>query len=141
MASENTKIVTEFLEELGTGSLEKALDFLTEDSKWAIVQTVRYTEMTKPELRARLGGMRAAFKDGTLPVKAINIIEQGDQVAAEMVSHSVTVLDKLYENRYCTIFKLRDGKIADVREYNDSLHVVDVLLPAVQHAMAQAKAH
>jgi hypothetical protein len=32
-----------------------------------------------------------------------------------------------YDNSYCGVFVIRDGQIAEVREYLDSQHVADVL--------------
>lgn len=137
MAGNNASIVKDFLKELGTGSLDKAVAYLAEDAMWAIVQTSRGVSISKPDLQVRLAGMRAAFKDHGMQLTPINIIEGGEFLAVELESYAVTILDKVYANKYCIIFKMADGKIADVKEYNDSIHVTEVLLPAVAHAMAQ----
>lgn len=138
MASKNVTIIKEFLTEFGTGPIDKAFSYLLDDSKWEIAQVVRRTVMTKSELRERIGGMRAAFKDGGMVLTPVHIIENGDDVFVELESHGTTILDKTYENRYSVIFKMSNGKIADVREYNDPLHVLEVLLPAVAAAKAKA---
>jgi uncharacterized protein len=139
MADNNSLIIRTFLAELGTGSLDKAVSYLTEDAMWAIVQTSRGTSISKPQLKARLAGMRASLKDNVLQLKPINFIENGHSVAVEVESYAVTNLGKVYENKYCIIFKMVDGKIADIREYNDSLHVTEILLPAVAHMQAQIR--
>ena len=104
---------------------------------WTIVQTVRGASITKNQLKSRVAGMRASFKDNVLHVKLTNFIENGPSVAVEGESYAVTNLGKVYENKYVYIFKMEGGKIADVREYNDSLHVTEVLLPAVTHMQTQ----
>ena len=130
--SSNFDLVKTFLEELGCGSLDKAIDFLSDDSKWAIVQTSRGTTLSKGELGARLGKMRASFRDNRLVLTPISCIEEGNRLAVELESSAQTILDAWYKNKYCVIFTIEDNKISDVREYNDSLHLVEVLTPAIQ---------
>jgi ketosteroid isomerase-like protein len=36
---------------------------------------------------------------------------------------------KQYANEYCGVFVIRDGRIAEVREYLDSRHVAETLFP------------
>lgn len=127
----NLDLVTTFLDELGSGSLDKALDFLTDDASWAIVQTVRGTSLSKSELRQRLGMMRESFKDNRLIMTPISCIEDGNRLAVELESDAQTILDVAYRNKYCVIFTIDGNKISDVREYNDSLHVSQVLVPAI----------
>ena len=138
MASDNASIVKAFLAELGSGSLDQALSYLAEDSVWSLVQTVRGMSISKHELKERIGAMRASFKGNAFLLKPLSFIEQNDVLAVEVESFTETNLGKIYANKYCIIFEMAEGKIANVREYNDSLHVTEVLLPAMEHARAQA---
>jgi ketosteroid isomerase-like protein len=38
-----------------------------------------------------------------------------------------TVTGKAYDNSYLAVFELRDGRIAQVREYADTQHIADVM--------------
>ena len=138
MASENSSIVKAFLAELGSGSLDQALSYLAEDAVWSLVQTVRGMSISKHELKERIGAMRASFKGNAFLLKPLSFIEENNFLAVEVESFTETNLGKIYANKYCIIFKMAAGKIKDVKEYNDSLHVTEVLLPAMQHARAQA---
>jgi uncharacterized protein len=138
MASDNSSIVKAFLAELGSGSLDQALSYLAEDAVWSLVQTVRGMSISKYELKERIGAMRASFKGNAFLLKPISFIEENNVLAVEVESFTETNLGKIYANKYCIIFKMTDGKIKDVKEYNDSLHVTEVLLPAMQHALAQS---
>ena len=124
-------IITTFMKEFGCGSIDKALDTLTEDAQWAIVQTSRGTTLAKGELNKRLQMMRGAFENGQLLLTPISCVEQGDDVAVEFISSAETVLGGSYRNKYAIFFKFAGDKIADVREYNDSLHITEVLAPAI----------
>ena len=139
MADDHSSTIRDFLVEMCTGSLDKAISYLTEDAMWTIVQTVRGATLSKDQLKARVAGMRASFQNNLLQVKLTNFIENGASVAVEGESYAVTNLGKVYENKYVYIFKMVDGKIGDIREYNDSLHVTEVLLPAVAHMQAQTR--
>ena len=138
MTSNNLSIIESFLKEFGTGSLDTAFSMFTDDARWSIVQVVRGVTMTMPELRPRLEAMRAALEDSCLHLTIINVVDGGEQLSIELESRAKTCLDQLYNNRYCLVFEMAGGKIANVREYNDSLHVVEILLPAVAHRMSHA---
>ena len=138
MASNYLSIIESFLEEFGTGSLDAAFSMVADDARWSIVQTVRGTTMTMPELRSRLEAMRAAMRDNRLQLSIVGVVDGGDKLSIELESYAQTCLDQPYENRYCLLFEMSGGRIANVREYNDSLHVTQVLLPAVAHALNQA---
>jgi ketosteroid isomerase-like protein len=129
--SANLDLVKTFLEELGCGSVDKALDLLTDEAKWAIAQTTRGTSLSKSELGQRLQMMRASFKDNKLVLTPVSCIENDNRLAVELESSAQTILDVAYRNKYCIIFTIDGGKISDVKEYNDSLHVSEVLVPAI----------
>ena len=129
--STNLDLIKTFLVEFGTGSIDKALEMLTDDAKWSIVQTCRGATLSRTELGQRLKMMRASFRDNKLLLTPVSCIEEGGRLAVEMESFALTILDKEYRNKYCTIFTIEDGKISDAKEYNDSLHVAEVLIPAI----------
>ena len=117
--------------------MDETFTLLDDKTQWAIVQTVRGVSIPKAELRARMGAMWAAFKE-PLQLKPISVIEQGDRLSVELQGYAVTVLGKTYENKYVVLFTVKNGKIVDVKEYNDSLHVTQVLIPAMEHVRAQS---
>jgi uncharacterized protein len=52
-----------------------------------------------------------------------------DWVVIEAVGDMVTKEGERYDNHYCLLYRLRDGKIVEIREYNDSLLCERVLGP------------
>jgi ketosteroid isomerase-like protein len=52
---------------------------------------------------------------------------EGDRVALEAESHGVHKSGRKYNNHYHFLFRVRDGKIAEIREYGDTQHARDVL--------------
>ena len=58
-----------------------------------------------------------------------NVVAEGDQVVAEWTSRATARNGGAYRNRNAGIFTVRDGKIVSVREYTDTQHVAQILLP------------
>ena len=52
---------------------------------------------------------------------------EGERVALEAESHGTHKSGKKYNNHYHFLFRIRDGKIAEIREYADTAHARDVL--------------
>jgi ketosteroid isomerase-like protein len=65
--------------------------------------------------------------DGAFVTRVTTLTAEGDRVAAEGESRAVNKANgRLYTNRYMFHMFFRDGKIAQLREYQDTLHVMDV---------------
>jgi len=77
-----------------------------------------------------LGGAALLMAPGTqVTIELVNVIADGDQVAAEWTSRATSRTGAAYRNRNVGIFTVHEGKIASVREYTDTLHVAQALLP------------
>jgi ketosteroid isomerase-like protein len=63
-----------------------------------------------------------------------NSFEGGEFAALEVESNAETT-HGVYNNRYCMIVQVRDGKIIDFVEYLDTRHA-DLLLAAVEEGLA-----
>jgi ketosteroid isomerase-like protein len=53
----------------------------------------------------------------------------GSAGALEWHVHARSATGSLYDNNYCGIFAIHDGKITAVREYLDTRYAVKVLFP------------
>jgi len=65
-----------------------------------------------PPLRERL--------EGSIKLRVKNAIAEGDQVVVEAQGEARTKDGHDYNNLYCIVLHLRDGKIATIREYMDT---------------------
>ena len=54
------------------------------------------------------------------------MIAEGNKVAAEAVFDGVVQSGKVYLNYYHWLIEFREGKIARLKEYMDTLHAKDV---------------
>jgi ketosteroid isomerase-like protein len=60
---------------------------------------------------------------------AFNFIADGEYVAVEARGDNVTKAGQRYDNHYCLVYRVVDGKITEIKEYLDSDLVERVLGP------------
>ncbi|TBY08224.1 nuclear transport factor 2 family protein [Rhizobium laguerreae] len=123
---DNKRIVREFCNHFKTSNADGLIDGMTEDATWWVNGKPHLFPSagtkTKTEAASMFRNMFTAYSNG-LDMKVINLIGEGDSIAAEARSQATTKSGKIYENEYFILFKIRDGKIASVREYTDLMHV------------------
>lgn len=123
---DNKQIVREFCDHFRTSNTAGLIDAMTEDATWWVNGKPHLFSSagtkTRAEAAAMFRNMFSAYTNG-LGMTIINMVGEGDSVAAEVQSQATTKLGKLYENEYFFLFKIRDGKIVIVREYTDLMHV------------------
>ncbi|MBY3246467.1 nuclear transport factor 2 family protein [Rhizobium leguminosarum] len=123
---DNKRIVREFCYHFKTSNADGLIDGMTEDATWWVNGKPHLFPSagtkTKTEAASMFRNMFTAYSNG-LDMKVINLIGEGDSIAAEARSQATTKSGKIYENEYFILFKIRDGKIASAREYTDPMHV------------------
>lgn len=65
-----------------------------------------------PPLRDRL--------DGSIKLHVRNVVAEGDQVVVEAQGEARTKEGLDYNNLYCIVIKITDGKVCEIREYMDT---------------------
>jgi len=96
---------------------------LAEDAKWVVTgqYSWSHTFIGKQSILNDLHGhVRSLLRDRTRTV-AHRFIADGDHVAVEAKGDNVTTTGVRYDNDYCLVFRLEDGKIKEIREYCDSV--------------------
>ena len=125
---ENKALASELFARFSASDLEGALALLADDATWWIVgsrgQIPAAGDHTKEQIRRLLADMGRQLKDG-LRMTVRGMIAEGDRVAAEVESYGELHDGKVYNNEYHFSLRIRDGKIAEVREYLDTQHVYD----------------
>ena len=124
----NKGVVTQFCAEFASGDPQAIVDFMTDDVNYWILGRREVSRSAGDHSKA---GMKRIFelmnertsKPMTLTPKSM--IAEGDEVALEAESYAELTNGRVYNNRYHLRIKLRDGKIAQVREYLDTLHVYE----------------
>ena len=126
----NKQMVREFLEHYAQGRYDAALAMLAPDSRWWLPGHPQEFPaagwVDKATVERRLAGNLKLLPHG-LDIIIGDMTAEGDRVAVEAESKAKLVNGTLYHNRYHFLFVLRDGRIQAVKEYLDTLHVVNTL--------------
>jgi uncharacterized protein len=140
-ASENRKLVEHLFNETANGNWQPLLESLADDfrfivtgtSKWARSydgKAVVLAELFAP-LRARL-----QHKIINTPVR---ITADGDIVVVESRGRNTTVEGNGYNNVYCNVLRLENGRLKEWTEYADSA-LVNAVLGDPRETSAEAPA-
>jgi len=96
---------------------------LADDAKWVVTGQYSWsrTFTGKQSIINDLHGhVRSLLAERTRTI-AHRFIADGDCVAVEARGDNVTKTGLRYDNDYCLVFRLEDGKIKEIREYCDSV--------------------
>ena len=127
----NKAFLQEVFAETSKGNGRPFLDALADDVRWTIIGQTAWSrtyegkravldELLRP-LTEQLGGRNL--------VSAERFVADNDVVVVEGCNHSVTRSGRDYPNRYCWVFVMRDGKVAEITEYTDTQLIAEVLAP------------
>jgi len=130
-STENKKLIESLFASVAAGDRKPFVDHLADDvvmrvtGQYSWSQTFRGKEALLRDLYGYLGTLLAEGR------KAIpqRFIAEGDHVAVEAVGDMRTKAGVPYNNEYCLIYRLKDGKIVEIREYCDSTLTEAVLGP------------
>jgi uncharacterized protein (TIGR02246 family) len=123
-------VLTRYLDALVAGDLEAIGASFAEDATWTIHGALPLSGVRRgrSEILRFLSDAGSLYVEGTQRFVFDDIIAEGDVAVLEWHVQGVAAATGLpYDNDYCGVFVVREGQIAEVREYLDSLHVADVL--------------
>lgn len=130
-AADNKKLMQEIFADVAKGDGRRFVEHLADDFR--LVVTGQYSwsqtfEGKETALRELYGYVRSRLKEPGRTI-AERFIADGDIVVVEARGDMVTKEGERYDNHYCLVYRLRDGKIVEMREYQDSMLCERVLGP------------
>ncbi len=131
MSEQNIATVLTFLDAMGSSDAAKADTCVAED---AFTVAKGYGKFAGVRERDTMVGTISAFNQilpTGLNVEVKSVTAQDDRVVVEFESHATTADGKAYDNQYCMVFTLADGKIKQVNEYFCNIHADEVLWPLI----------
>lgn len=120
--TENKRVVQTFYDAANRGDTEGFMSQLADDVKWTNIGSTKYsgTCVGKSELTTKLlMPLFGKLKNGIAAI-IHNMVAEGDFVVVQLSGQAETKDGRPYNNTYCHIFTVRDGKIVDVMEYMDT---------------------
>ncbi len=132
MSASNRQLIDDYYRALAGGDPDMGR-FFTEDVEWHLPRS----SPMRGRLRGREaivkllagGGVEDYYRPGTLAFEYHTTIASGDDVIRPFTLRAVTANGHDYENDYCMWFRIRDGRIAEVREYFDTAYLFERIRP------------
>jgi ketosteroid isomerase-like protein/nitrite reductase/ring-hydroxylating ferredoxin subunit len=123
----NKRVVGRFLEVFSSGAVESTMAMMTDDATWWVAGTMPLSgSYDKKAFERLLAGVLVAC-EAPIRIEPRSYVAEGESVAVEAESFAHTRNGRTYNNLYHFLFTVRDGKIARVKEYLDTMHANTVL--------------
>jgi uncharacterized protein (TIGR02246 family) len=128
-AIDNRKLMQEIFAALASRDGTLFTESMADDFRWINIGSNKWSgtfEGKEAVMRDLLGPLRGKLTARSRTV-AHRFFADGDYVIVEARGDNVTRDGKAYNNEYCFVFRLLDGKIKEVKEYSDTALVEAVL--------------
>jgi hypothetical protein len=121
-ATENKKLLESIF--AGTANRDGTLfvQSLADDVTWCVTGQNKWSHTFKGK-QSVLSDLQGYFQSLLVErsrTVAHRFIAEGDWVVVEARGDNITKTGVRYDNEYCLVFRLTNGKIAEIREYCDS---------------------
>ena len=138
---ENKQLVQNIFAELGQGNPKPLFDSMAEDFRWTVSGNTKWSRTydgKQAVLNELLGPLRAMIVD-RVRTNAQRFIAEGDHVVVEARGNNKTKAGLPYNNTYCFVIRLGEGKLREITEYMDTELVTAVLGdPRAEYSRTQA---
>ena len=129
---ENKQVVRNFYEAGARGDIDTCFALLADDITWTNIGSTKFSgTYTGKQAIAEdlLGPLFGQLKAG-ISSQVEQLTAEGDTVVAQTSGTAETADGVPYNNTYCQVFQIRDGQIANVKEYMDTALIDSVFGPA-----------
>ncbi len=125
---DNKKTVQDFIDCMSRGDTEYMLNAYTDDGELYTMGNMLISgRYDKAQIKEFAEGIYDAFPKG-ISFTVHGMVAEGDKVAVEATSNGEHVSGVTYSNDYHFLFTVRDGKIAQMKEYMDTELATDILM-------------
>jgi ketosteroid isomerase-like protein len=128
-ASENKELMERVFAGLAKGDGKPFLESMADDFSWTIIGTTEWSRTYDGKQAVRdelLGPLLSQFAD-RYTNEAVRFIAEDDHVVVECRGHVTTKTGAPYNNTYCWVCRIEDGKLRELTEYLDTELVATAL--------------
>ena len=120
--AENKQVVLDFYEAGARGDMNSCFALLADDITWTNIGTTKFsgTYVGKRAIAEELLGPLFSQLKAGIASQIEQLIAEGDIVVAQTSGTAETTGGVAYNNSYCQVITIRDGRIAAVKEYMDT---------------------
>jgi len=120
--AENKQVVLDFYEAGARGDMDTCFALLSDEIVWTNIGSTKFSGTYTGKqmlLEQLLGPLFGQLKAG-ISSEIERLTAEGDIVVAQTSGTAETLDGTPYNNSYCQIIRVADGKIAEVKEYFDT---------------------
>ena len=123
---ENKRLMQQVFAELAKGNSQALVEVLDDDVVWHVTGTTKFSRpyQGKAALITELVLPLFSLIEGPITMTADRFIADDNYVVVEARGNATTKTGRPYNNKYCLVFRLEDGKIREVIEYMDTNLVI-----------------
>lgn len=121
-AVENRQLMERVFTGLAAGDSRPLVEHMADDFRWTIAGASRWSR-TWDGKQAVTGELFKLLREkiaDRVRTRPQRFIADGDYVVVEARGDNVTRAGERYENEYCFVFRIRDGKLQQLTEYADT---------------------
>lgn len=121
--ADNKALVAIAFESFSQRDARPFLRLMTAEVEWDVVGSAdwgRVYQGKKAVIEDLLSPLAAQIEGGSVAITATRVLGEGDRVVVEGQGRSTTVRGEPYDNRYCFVLTMSEGRITRVTEYMDS---------------------
>lgn len=131
MSEHNKQVVLTFIEAMGRGDAAAAAPCIAEDTFTLAKGFGQFAGVrTHDTILATIDAFRQLMPSGMEPT-ILSVTAEDNRVVVEFEGNGTLLNGETYNNQYCMVFMLRDGRIRQVNEYFCTLLADKVLWPLV----------
>lgn len=127
--AENKQLLQQIFAEMAKGNSRPLVESMADDFSWTVSGTSKWSR-TYAGKHAVLNELFAALRPhmaDRIKTIAHRFIAEEDFVVVEARGSNTTKSGKPYNNTYCFVFRVEDGKLKEVTEYMDTFLVAVIL--------------
>jgi ketosteroid isomerase-like protein len=127
--AENKKLLQDIFSRLSQGNSSLFVESMDESFQWIVTGHTKWSKTyagKQTVLRELMGALQTALA-GRIRVTGTRFVADGDIVVVEAKGSNTTKAGKPYNNNYCFVFRLAEGKLQELTEYMDTQLVVEAL--------------
>ena len=120
--TENKQLMLDIFSELAKGNGKPFAEAMAEDMQWTWMGTAQWfkTFEGKASVLKELLGPLDTMLTEPFRVVAHRFIADGDYVAVEACGQNTTLEGATYNNKYCWVCRIAEGKLQELNEYMDT---------------------
>ncbi|SED20159.1 hypothetical protein SAMN04489727_6862 [Amycolatopsis tolypomycina] len=128
-AADNKQLLETAFAAWATGDIRPLLAAMADDVTWTVSGHNSWSGSFrgKDSVRRDLLGPLGAQFDGTYTSTASRFVAEDDVVVVETQGSVATKTGQRYDNKYCFVFRVEEGRIREITEYMDTQLVAEVL--------------